>query len=108
MTFGSLPSTDSRDRPRFAYGDEIHEHCERRKHHDADRFARAWGDEGHRKGWCLEELGCKGPDTHHNCPTVKWNQGTCWPIGAGHPCIGCAEPSFWDRNAPFCSGESDH
>jgi hydrogenase small subunit len=32
---------------------------------------------------------------------VKWNEGTNWPIGCGHPCIGCAEPNFWDTMTPF-------
>jgi hydrogenase small subunit len=28
---------------------------------------------------------------------VKWNNGTSFPIEAGHGCIGCSEPNFWDR-----------
>jgi hydrogenase small subunit len=24
-----------------------------------------------------------------------------WPIGSGHPCVGCAEPYFWDTMTPF-------
>ena len=24
-----------------------------------------------------------------------------WPIGAGHPCIGCTERNFWDTMTPF-------
>jgi hydrogenase small subunit len=32
---------------------------------------------------------------------VRWNEGTNWPIGCGHPCIGCAEPNFWDTMTPF-------
>jgi hydrogenase small subunit len=46
-------------------------------------------------------MGCKGPATFQNCPNVKWNGGTNWPIGCGHPCIGCSEPDFWDRMTPF-------
>jgi [NiFe] hydrogenase small subunit len=46
-------------------------------------------------------MGCKGPDTYNNCSTVMFNDGTNWPIGAGHPCIGCSEPGFWDEKAPF-------
>jgi hypothetical protein len=46
-------------------------------------------------------MGCKGPVTFQNCPVVRWNSGTNWPIGCGHPCIGCAEPDFWDRMTPF-------
>jgi hydrogenase small subunit len=30
-----------------------------------------------------------------------WNTRTSWPIGAGHPCIGCTEPQFWDTMSPF-------
>ncbi|MFN3533849.1 MAG: oxidoreductase, partial [Desulfatiglandales bacterium] len=52
-------------------------------------------------GYCLYKMGCKGPDTYNNCPVVKFNEGTGWPIGAGHPCIGCSEPNFWDKMAPF-------
>jgi hydrogenase small subunit len=101
LTFNEWPSTDSSGRPRFAYGEEIHEECERHEHYEHDRFVYAWGDEGHRRGWCLYKMGCKGPETHHNCPSAKWNDGTCWPIQAGHGCVGCAESGFWDRMTPF-------
>jgi hydrogenase small subunit len=101
LTFGSLPPLDRSGRPLFAYGKRIHDNCERRAHFDAGQFVRQWGDEGHRKGWCLYEMGCKGPETFKNCPTVKYNEGTSWPVQAGHGCIGCAEPAFWDNMAPF-------
>ncbi|RMG67535.1 MAG: twin-arginine translocation signal domain-containing protein [Nitrospirae bacterium] len=101
LTFGSLPSLDKHGRPLFAYGKRIHDNCERRAHFDAGQFVRQWGDEGHRQGWCLYEMGCKGPETFKNCPRIKYNEGTSWPIGAGHGCIGCAEPAFWDRMSPF-------
>ena len=39
--------------------------------------------------------------TFQNCPAIGWNQGTNWPIGCGHPCLGCAEPDFWDKMTPF-------
>jgi [NiFe] hydrogenase small subunit len=26
---------------------------------------------------------------------VKFNQYN-WPVQAGHPCIGCSQPNFWD------------
>ena len=31
--------------------------------------------------------------------TVKWNQGTSFPIESGHPCLGCSEPDFWDKSS---------
>ncbi len=96
LTFGALPEMDELHRPLFAFGHLIHDNCERRGHFDAGEFVRDWGDYGHRNGWCLYQMGCKGPMTYQNCPTVRYNEGTNWPIGAGHPCIGCAEPDFWD------------
>ncbi len=101
LTFGKLPATDELGRPYFAYGKRIHDNCERRGSFDAGQFVQQWGDDGHRKGWCLYEMGCKGPETFHNCPTVKYNEGTSWPVQGGHGCIGCAEPSFWDTMSPF-------
>jgi hydrogenase small subunit len=93
LTFGKLPEVDKLGRPLFAYGRLVHENCERRAHFDAGRFAMEFGDEGHRKGYCLYKLGCKGPETYANCPALGFNdvgQGY-WPVGCGHPCIGCTE-----------------
>jgi hydrogenase small subunit len=101
LTFGALPALDTLGRPYFAYGKRIHDNCERRAHFDAGQYVKRWGDEGHRLGWCLYEMGCKGPETYKNCPTVKYNEGTSWPVQAGHGCIGCAAPKFWDTMAPF-------
>ncbi len=93
LTFGKLPPLDEKNRPLFAYGRLIHENCERRAHFDAGRFAMQFGDEGHRKGYCLYKLGCKGPETHANCPIVLFGDVgmQSWPVGTGHPCIGCTE-----------------
>ncbi len=96
LTFGELPAMDDLHRPLFAYGARIHDNCPRRGHFDAGEFVKEWGDEGHRKGWCLYQMGCKGPVTFHNCPAVEYNEGTNWPIKAGHGCIACSEPDFWD------------
>lgn len=101
LTFAEWPATDQYGRPLFAYGSRIHDDCERRAHFDAGQFVEEWGDEGHRKGWCLYKMGCKGPQTFHNCPIVRWNGGTNWPIGSGHGCVGCSEPGFWDTMTPF-------
>ena len=101
LTFGTLPELDSVGRPLFAFGKLIHNNCERRPHFDAGQFVRQWGDAGARQGWCLYEMGCKGPMAFQNCPTVKWNGGTSWPVQAGHPCIACAAPNNWDAAYPF-------
>jgi hydrogenase small subunit len=101
MTLKRWPPLDQLRRPMFAYGKTIHDNCERRAHFDAGQYVEAWGDEAHRQGHCLYKMGCKGPATSQNCPVVRWNEGTNWPIGCGHPCIGCAEPNFWDTMTPF-------
>jgi hydrogenase small subunit len=101
LTFGTLPSLDSHHRPYFAHGKTVHENCERRAHFDAGQFVRQWGDEGHRQGWCLYEMGCKGPVAYLNCPTIRYNEGTSWPVMAGHGCIACASDNNWDVAYPF-------
>ena len=93
LTLGKLPQLDKKNRPLFAYGRLIHENCERRPHYDAGRFAEQFGDEGHRQGWCLYKLGCKGPETFANCPVQLYGDvgANAWPVGTGHPCFGCTE-----------------
>jgi len=93
LTFGKLPDVDKLGRPKFAYSRLIHEHCERRAHFDAGRFAMQFGDAGHRQGYCLYKLGCKGPETYANCSTIGFGDAgeNNWPVGCGHPCIGCTE-----------------
>jgi hydrogenase small subunit len=91
-TLGTLPALDELGRPMWAYGRTIHEHCPRRAHFDAGRFAQQFGDQGHREGYCLYKLGCKGPATHANCSTNHFGEVVdAWPIGLGHPCFGCTE-----------------
>jgi len=89
---GTFPETDEQRRPKFAFDRDIHEHCPRRAHFDAGNFVKVYGDAGHREGWCLYEMGCKGPDTHAGCSTRHFNEiPDVWPIGIGAPCIGCTE-----------------
>jgi hydrogenase small subunit len=101
LTFNRLPDLDPLGRPMFAYGARIHDQCPRRANFDAGQFVEVFDDEAARKGWCLYHVGCKGPATFSPCPIFQWNSGTSWPIGAGHPCLGCTEPHFWDTMTPF-------
>jgi hydrogenase small subunit len=96
LTFGKLPELDHLGRPLAFYGNNIHDRCYRRPFYDKGQFADSFDDEGAKKGWCLFKLGCKGPITYNACATIKWNEGTSFPIEAGHGCLGCSEPSFWD------------
>ena len=103
LTFGSMPEVDGEGRPLFAYGARIHDQCQRRANFDAGQFVTTFDDAAARNGWCLYHVGCKGPATFSPCPIFQWNSGTSWPIGAGHPCIGCTERGFWDTMTPFYS-----
>lgn len=101
ILYGTLPSLDAYNRPKWAYGFRIHDLCERRGHFDAGEFVEEFGDNGAKKGYCLYKVGCKGPYTFNNCSKNKFNSHTSWPIQAGHGCIGCSEPNFWDTMGPF-------
>ncbi len=101
LLLGKLPELDSLGRPLFAYGTTVHDQCPRRGHFENGEFVKEFGSQEAKMGYCLYEMGCKGPDTFNNCPTAKFNDGTSWPVEAGHPCIGCSEPNFWDKMSPF-------
>lgn len=81
-----LPPQDSFGRPIFVYGEKVHKQCPF-KENQQER--------------CLENAGCKGRHSYNNCPSIKFNESTSFPMQAGHPCIGCSEPDFWDRMTPF-------
>jgi hydrogenase small subunit len=99
VTTGKAPDLDGLLRPTAFYGNTVHDRCYRRPFYDEGKFAKSFDDEGARNGWCLLELGCKGPTTYNACATVKWNGGTSFPIESGHGCLGCSEPNFWDKES---------
>ncbi|EDZ61594.1 quinone-reactive Ni/Fe-hydrogenase, small chain precursor [Sulfurimonas gotlandica GD1] len=99
LMFEELPPLDKFNRPLWAYSGRVHDDCERRGNYELGEFVKEWGDEGAKKGWCLFEMGCKGPYTNVNCPTMKFNGGTSWPVQAGHGCMGCVEMGFFDKFA---------
>ena len=101
LTYGRTPPVDGEGRPLFAYGQRIHDKCPRRANFDAGQFAERFDDDNARKGYCLYQLGCKGPATFAPCSTLEWNLGQSFPIKAGHPCLGCTERHFFDRMTPF-------
>jgi len=99
LMFEELPALDKFNRPLWAYEGRVHDNCERRGHYELGEFVKEWGDAGAKKGYCLFEMGCKGPYANVNCPTMKFNKGTSWPVQAGHGCMGCVEVGFFDKYA---------
>lgn len=103
LLLGKIPELDKRGRPKFLYGQRIHDLCERRARFDAGEFVEAFGSEEARKKFCLYKMGCKGPETYAACSLTRWNNKANWCIGAGSPCIGCGQPKWADSGAPFFS-----
>lgn len=99
LSFGKIPELDHLNRPRAFFGESIHDRCYRRPFYEKGLFAKSFDDEGARKGYCLFEVGCKGPITYNSCATIKWNGGISFPIQSGHGCLGCSEPTFWDKGS---------
>lgn len=101
LLLGKLPALDNLGRPLFAYGQTIHDNCPRRGHFENGEFVTEFGSKEAAEGYCLYKVGCRGPETYNNCSIVKFNGGASWPVQAGHPCIGCSQPDFWDKFTPF-------
>lgn len=76
-----MPSLRSDGRPYFCHGERVHSNCP--------------APHG-----CMEGYNCKGPWTYNNCHQQPYNEES-WCVKVEHQCIGCSEPGFWDRNAPF-------
>jgi NiFe hydrogenase small subunit HydA len=96
-----IPELDSFGRPKIFYGQTIHDQCERRAHFEAGRFVERFGSSEEELGYCLYKVGCKGPMTYANCSKFRYNDRVSWCIGAGAPCIGCAEHGWVDKFAGF-------
>lgn len=97
---GESISLDERRRPTALYRTEVHKACPRKPYDEVKTFGTENG--------CLKPLGCKGPETHSDCPSRKWNSGVNWCIGAGAICIGCTERDFPDNFSPFYKIEYDY
>jgi hydrogenase small subunit len=86
LLLGNSISLDSYGRPKALFNRTVHDRCPRRESEEAETFGI--------DHLCLEELGCRGPDTKANCPVGGWNGGSNWCCEANAPCIGCTDPRF--------------
>jgi [NiFe] hydrogenase small subunit len=93
---GELPPTDAYMRPKFAYQAAVHLQCPYLSEYRDNSYS-----ETNMPPHCLKFKGCKGPSTKNICPTAKFNDSENFPMKAGHVCIGCSQPEFWDQKAPF-------
>ena len=97
---GETPELDEEGRPKIFFRDTIH--CKCPNHIKNRHESEVLGQRG-----CLAGLGCRGQQTHADCPLRKWNaggqgeSGVNWCVGARNPCQGCTEPDFPDGMSPF-------
>ena len=99
LTFDRMPELDRQGRPKMFYSQRIHDKCYRRPHFDAGQFVESWDDEAARKGYCLYKMGCKGPTTYNACSTIRWNEGTSFPIICNMVGLGVADVAAADAAA---------
>jgi len=83
---GTLGRLDSYGRPAALFLKTVHDICPRKDKGET----KTYGVDGR----CMKELGCKGPDTKADCPTLQWNNGVNWCVDANSLCIGCTNPTF--------------
>ena len=102
LTFNDLPALDQYNRPLFAYGRVIHDQCERRAHLRRRPLRHRMGRRRRiaRAGACTR-WAARARRPPSTARSVQWNDHTSWPIRAGHGCIACASPRFWDHMSPF-------
>ncbi len=103
---GQAPPLDADRRPTQYFGRRIHDWCqERRRYCGTNDKATQLGQAG-----CLQNLGCKGPNTYADCYMRKFNSGATgrfggnWCVGARTPCQGCVQPNYPDGMSPFFTG----
>jgi len=106
LTTGKVPPLDKIGRPLIYFSESIHDNCRRRAHFDANRFLEDWNNP-EQKEWCLAKKGCKGPLAKSDCPIRRWNDGINFCIDCGAPCMGCAEPEFYEDMSPLYTAESE-
>ncbi len=100
---GNPIQVDSYKRPLKHFSQTIHDNCHRRSHYDNNRFLEDWNDPAQRN-FCLLLKGCKGPNTHADCPLIRWNEGANWCGENNAPCAGCTAPQFYEDFSPLFVG----
>jgi hydrogenase small subunit len=83
-------------RPRWLYGQTVHEGCDRGGYYEQGDFA---AQPGSRK--CVVKQGCWGPVVMCNVPKRGWVNGVGGCPNVGGVCIGCTMPGFPDKFMPF-------
>ena len=98
MATGQAPMIPLDDalRPKWLFGDTVHEGCDRAGYYEQGDFATEYGSPK-----CIVKLGCWGPVVKCNVPKRGWINGIGGCPNVGGICIGCTMPGFPDKFMPF-------
>jgi hydrogenase small subunit len=87
---------DDQLRPRWLFGDTVHEGCDRGGYYEQAQFTEVYGEKP-----CIVKLGCWGPVVQCNVGKRGWMNGIGGCPNVGGICIGCTMPAFPDKFMPF-------
>ncbi|HVE57086.1 MAG TPA: hypothetical protein VNB22_09675 [Pyrinomonadaceae bacterium] len=83
-------------RPKWLFGETVHEGCDRGGYYEQGQFADDYGSK-----YCIVKLGCWGPVVQCNVGKRGWMGGVGGCPNVGGICIGCTMPGFPDKFMPF-------
>ncbi len=87
---------DAELRPKWLFGQTVHEGCDRAGFYEQADFAPRYG-----APQCIVKLGCWGPVVQCNVGKRGWMGGIGGCPNVGGICIGCTMPGFPDKFMPF-------
>src|SRR5689334_16670009 len=87
---------DEELRPKWLFGQTVHEGCDRAGYYEQGQFATEYGSPK-----CLVKIGCWGPVVRCNVPKRGWMNGIGGCPNVGGICIACTMPGFPDKFMPF-------
>lgn len=98
MASGRAPMIPLDDalRPKWLFGNTVHEGCDRGGFYEQGQFADEYGSP-----LCIVKLGCWGPVVQCNVGKRGWMAGIGGCPNVGGICIGCTMPGFPDKFMPF-------
>ena len=87
---------DAQLRPKWLFGQTVHQGCDRGGYYEEGVFATEYGTPE-----CLVKIGCWGPVVDCNVTKRGWMAGIGGCPNVGGICIGCTMPGFPDKFMPF-------
>ncbi|HMF19711.1 MAG TPA: hypothetical protein VKE98_21075 [Gemmataceae bacterium] len=92
---------DEHLRPRWLFGNTVHEGCGRAGFYEQADFAGQHGVPKYGSPKCIVKSGCWGPVVQCNVGKRGWMGGIGGCPSVGGICIGCTMPGFPDKFMPF-------